>query len=89
MEVLLQNAANALVNSDDLRVVFVQVGNDASAARWLSNLDNDLKCKFDIVDTISSEQLVRSGVPFAQWMARSVMPDLMFNIGPSAKFQSR
>jgi Mg-chelatase subunit ChlD len=89
VEVLIQNAANALVNSDDLRIVFVQVGNDASAARWLSNLDSDLKCKFDIVDTISSDQLVRKGVPFAQWVARSVMPDLMFNQGPSAKVQSR
>ena len=79
VEVVIQMAADALVNPDDLRIVFVQVGNDPSATRWLSNLDDNLDCKFDIVDVITSEQLLRTGVPFAQWVARSVMPDLLLS----------
>jgi len=56
-----------------------QVGNDASASRWLGELEDPqrLDCQFDIVDTITSAQLARAGLPFAQWVARSVMPELL------------
>ena len=70
---VIQAASDGLVNPDDLRIVFVQVGNDPSATRWLSNLDDRLDCQFDIVDVITTDQLGASGLPFAHWVARSVM----------------
>ena len=45
------NAANAQDTDDALTILFVQVGNDASATAYLKSLDDDLGgAKFDIVD---------------------------------------
>ncbi len=45
------NASNKQESDDSLTILFVQVGNDASAKAYLKSLDDDLKgCKFDIVD---------------------------------------
>lgn len=44
--------ANSQANDDDCTVLFVQVGDDAAATRFLQSLDGDLTgAKFDIVDT--------------------------------------
>lgn len=44
-------ASNKQETDDSLTILFVQVGDDASATAYLSSLDNDLKgAKFDIVD---------------------------------------
>lgn len=43
--------ANSQANDDDCTVLFVQVGDDAAATRYLQSLDDDLGgAKFDIVD---------------------------------------
>lgn len=43
--------ANGQQNDDDCTVLFIQVGDDASATKYLKSLDDDLKgAKFDIVD---------------------------------------
>ena len=43
--------ANSQANDDDCTVVFIQVGDDAAATRYLQSLDDDLSgAKFDIVD---------------------------------------
>ena len=43
--------ANSQANDDDCTVLFVQVGDDAAATRFLQSLDDDLAgAKFDIVD---------------------------------------
>ena len=43
--------ANSQENDGDLTVLFIQVGNDASAGAFLTQLDDDLVgAKFDIVD---------------------------------------
>lgn len=43
--------ANNQANDDDCTVLFIQVGDDAAATRYLQSLDDDLSsAKFDIVD---------------------------------------
>lgn len=43
--------ANSQANDDDCTVLFIQVGDDAAATRFLQSLDDDLAgAKFDIVD---------------------------------------
>ena len=43
--------ANSQANDDDCTVLFIQVGDDAAATRYLQSLDDDLRgAKFDIVD---------------------------------------
>jgi len=74
VEEVIRAAADGLDNGDDLRVVFVQVGHDFGAKAWLSSLRIRLKLPFDILECVSSDQLARTGVPFAQWVARSILP---------------
>lgn len=43
--------ANSQANDDDCTVLFIQVGDDAAATRYLQSLDDELSsAKFDIVD---------------------------------------
>jgi Mg-chelatase subunit ChlD len=45
------DASNALETDDALTFLFIQVGDDAAATKYLQSLDDDLKgAKFDIVD---------------------------------------
>lgn len=44
------NAANEQQTGDQLTFLFVQVGDDANATRYLAHLDDTLPAKFDIVD---------------------------------------
>lgn len=47
-------AANKLNDAGEIRVLFLQVGDDAGAAKFLDGLDNSLSgAKFDIVNAIS------------------------------------
>lgn len=45
--------ANSQNADSDLTVLFIQIGDDASAASFLAELDDGLNAKFDIVDTMS------------------------------------
>ena len=46
--------ANSQTNDADLTVLFIQIGDDASAASFLAELDDSLHgAKFDIVDTMT------------------------------------
>jgi Mg-chelatase subunit ChlD len=48
---VIADASHKQETDDTLTILFVQVGNDAGAASYLKQLDDDLKgCKFDIVD---------------------------------------
>lgn len=48
---VIRNAANKQESDDALTILFIQVGDDAQATKYLQSLDDDLKgCKFDIVD---------------------------------------
>ena len=73
----IQRASNSLIEHDDLRILFVQIGTDKGAQRWLEALDQNLECKADIVDTMGFGELRRTGIPFAQWVARSIMADVL------------
>mmetsp|Transcript_4840 Transcript_4840/g.6231 ORF Transcript_4840/g.6231 Transcript_4840/m.6231 type:complete len:467 (+) Transcript_4840:57-1457(+) len=81
-EHIIQAASAGLVNEDDLRIVFVQVGSDPTATRWLNQLKNPnhLNIKHNIVETITTHELLKTGIPFAQWVGKSVMPDLLTNL---------
>lgn len=46
-------AASKLTEATEIRVLFLQVGDDQAAGKYLSSLDNELKdAKFDIVNAI-------------------------------------
>lgn len=48
---VIRKASHTQESDDSLTILFIQVGDDASASKYLSGLDDDLKgCKFDIVD---------------------------------------
>lgn len=47
-------AANKLERDEDFTILFVQIGDDHGAAKFLAHLDDNLTAKFDIVDTISA-----------------------------------
>lgn len=48
---VIRKASHAQDTDDALTILFVQVGDDANATKYLKSLDDDLKgCKFDIVD---------------------------------------
>ncbi len=50
---VIMEAANKIESDEKLTFLFVQIGNDASATKYLQALDDDLKgAKFDIVDTM-------------------------------------
>ena len=54
------NVANTLNADEELAVLFIQVGNDGGATRYLKSLDDDLQkqgAKFDIVDTLTYEEV--------------------------------
>jgi Mg-chelatase subunit ChlD len=65
-------AAMATTYDDDLKVVFVQVGNDAGARKWLAALDATLQCPAGVVHATTSEDLEGSGLTLAQWVAKVV-----------------
>jgi len=64
------NAANRIQRDEDLSVSFIQVGNDNAAARFLKQLDDDIKAKFDIVDTLPADVL--KSISFEQLIQLSI-----------------
>lgn len=54
---VIRDASKKQETDDALTILFVQVGYDADASRYLKMLDDDLKgCKFDIVDAKTIEE---------------------------------
>lgn len=50
------NASSKLTKASDLRIMFIQVGDDASSTAFLARLNNGLKvAKFDIVATVNAK----------------------------------
>lgn len=48
--------ADAQEKDEDFTLLFVQIGDDAGAAKFLAHLDDNLNAKFDIVDTIAAAE---------------------------------
>jgi hypothetical protein len=59
---ILRAAADKLADKSELSVSFIQIGDDAAATQFLKWLDDSLKAKFDIVDTMKDEDLAKMGV---------------------------
>lgn len=53
-ERVITDAANALEKDEALTFLFVQIGDDAGASKYLDHLDDGITAKFDIVDAISA-----------------------------------
>lgn len=53
-EKVIADAANALEKDEALTFLFVQIGDDAAASKYLDHLDDGITAKFDIVDAISA-----------------------------------
>lgn len=54
---LIRDASNAQATDDALTILFIQVGDDAGASKFLRDLDDNLKgAKFDIVDAKTVEE---------------------------------
>lgn len=54
---VIRRQSNKQANDDDCTVLFVQVGCDAGATKFLQSLDDDLTgCKFDIVDAKTMDE---------------------------------
>lgn len=54
---VIRQQSNKQQNDDDCTVLFVQVGRDAGATKYLQSLDDDLSgCKFDIVDAKTMDE---------------------------------
>ena len=64
------NASNKLNEDSDLSITFIQIGNDRGATKFLQDLDDDLDCKFDIVDTVTYEEF--KGMSFDSLIEKSI-----------------
>lgn len=53
---VIKNAANNLTVMEELSFQFIQIGDDKAAGIFLDYLDDDLECKFDIVDALRAEE---------------------------------
>lgn len=54
---VIRKASHAQESDDSLTILFIQVGDDAAASKYLTSLDDDLTgCKFDIVDIRTAAQ---------------------------------
>lgn len=64
------NAANKLEKDEDLGILFIQIGDDKGAAKFLTDLDDNLKdAKYDIVDAKTREEAEGYTVEQLLWMA--------------------
>jgi hypothetical protein len=71
VERVIKNAAASIERDAELSISFIQVGEDAGATRFLTRLDDDLDdAKFDIVDTVTSQQCQQ--MSFNELIANSI-----------------
>lgn len=63
-------AANKLNSDDEIGIQFVQIGNDPQAAKFLGDLDDNLKgAKFDIVNALTREEAEGYSMGQLLWLA--------------------
>lgn len=53
----IEGISNRVEDADEIRINFVQVGDDQHAKEFLNRLDNDLNGKFDIVNSKSEDEI--------------------------------
>eukprot|EP00755_Sulcionema_specki_P035140 Sspe_Gene.104325::Locus_80397_Transcript_1_1_Confidence_1.000_Length_1227::g.104325::m.104325 len=67
----IESAASKLDKQEDLSVTFIQIGDDPTASQFLKKLDDELDCKYDIVDTLKDDCL-QNGLTFEELIFLSV-----------------
>jgi len=67
---VIEGASNRIDKDEDLSVTFIQIGNDSGARNFLKQLDDDLNGKFDIVDTVTMEEM--RGMTFEEMIYKSI-----------------
>jgi hypothetical protein len=83
VEELLDQRARGLKYAGDLKVVFVQVGTDAAATRWLATLAARLQLPDGVLEATTADQVGASGLGLKGFVARSVLPALAFGLSSS------
>jgi len=67
---VIERASNKIDKDEELSITFIQIGDDDGAARFLKQLDDELEGKFDIVDTVTSEEM--HGMSFEEMIYKSI-----------------
>ncbi|KAH3763206.1 von Willebrand factor type A [Pelomyxa schiedti] len=66
----IKKAANKVKCEEELSLTFIQIGNDSGAHDFLKLLDDKLDTKFDIVDTVTSDEM--NGLSFQEFVTKSL-----------------
>jgi hypothetical protein len=67
---VIETASNRIDKDEDLSITFIQIGDDDGAATFLKQLDDELEGKFDIVDTVTVEEM--QGMSFEEMIYKSI-----------------
>jgi len=67
---VIETASNKIDRDEDLSVTFIQIGDDNGATQFLKKLDDDLEGKFDIVDTVTVQEM--NGMSFDEMIYKSI-----------------
>lgn len=54
---VITDTANKVADADEIRINFIQVGDNADAKKFLHRLDTELTCKYDIVNSKSEDEV--------------------------------
>jgi von Willebrand factor type A domain len=69
------DATQKIDNREELAISFIQIGSDAEATKYLKSLDDDLQsagAKFDIVNTITIDEIEREEVSLKEVLIRAI-----------------
>lgn len=66
----IKRAAGKVTCEEELSLTFVQIGNDSGAHQFLKMLDDDLGTSFDIVDTLTCDEM--RGMRFDEFISKSL-----------------
>jgi hypothetical protein len=69
-------ATQKMDRDEELAISFIQIGTDSEASEYLTYLDNQLQkereAKFDIVDTITIEEIIEKGLTLTEVLLRAI-----------------
>jgi len=65
----IERASNKLDRDEELAIQFIQIGDDSGAKQFLAKLDDDLKGKFDIVNSLTREEAESLTIEELLWQA--------------------
>lgn len=66
----IEGAANTIGVDAELSLSFIQIGSDSSATAFLKDLDEGIRARFDIVDTLTAADM--HGLSFEQLINKSI-----------------